>query len=115
MILHPADLAQRAAERTAGTVATAGMPAGAVAVAGAMTEAVEVTVTEAVEGVTTEAVVTAAVGTETVAAEIIRIVGGLVAAGRKGAVYERENRKICPLSGGCGKSVSVDIFEYFLP
>lgn len=46
----PADLVQKAAERTAGTVA----------VEGAMIEAVEaeVTVTEVVEGVMTEAAVT---------------------------------------------------------
>lgn len=122
MILLPADLVQKAAERTAGTVAAEG----------AMIEVVEdeVTVKEVVEGVMTEAAVTEAVETgtaaveevttevvvtETVVAEIIRIAGGLAAAGRKGAVYERENRKVRTLSGGCGKSMSVIIFEYFLP
>lgn len=123
----PADLAQRAAERTAGTVAAEGAMIEVVedevtvkeVVEGVMTEAAATeaveTGTAAVEGVTTEVVVTEAAVTETVAAETIRIVGGLDAAGRKGAVYERENRKVRTLSGGCGKSVSVIIFEYFLP
>lgn len=125
MILLLADLVQAGvAEWTAGTAVAAAE--------GAMIEAVEdeVTVTAVVEGVTTGAVVTEAVETgtaavegvttevavtETVAAETIRIVGDLVVAGRKGAVYERENRKVRTLSSGCGKSVSADIFEYLLP
>ena len=132
MILLPADLVQRAAERTEGTAVAVEILAGAVVVEGATTEAA---VTEAVEGVMAEAAAmeavetgTAAVAgvrtevfvttvavTETVAAEIIRIVGDLAVAGRKGAVYERENRKVRTLSGGCGKSVSADVFEYLLP
>lgn len=127
MILLPADLVQKAAERTAGTVAAAGAMIEAVEAEVTVTAAVEevttgAAVTVAVEtgtavvaGVTTEVVVTVAAETETVAAETIRIVGGLGAAGRKGAVYERENRKVRTLSGGCGKSVSADIFKYFLP